>query len=366
MGREFDWKWSYEMRKIVQILFILSAINIYAKSNERVVEFPRLQYSFVMNDSVEFVKGEVYDKHGNYLTFSKVIIVKDCLETYTNEFGEFSIPSNDLKTFNILVRFRLPDDYYSFTISKNGKSKKQLRTFGKHINKFEKRDPCPELTIKIPNDLFINLEKEEIKHCPYTIDGNYVSDPVLGGKPIIYLYPSEKTEVEVKVNLDGKLTHTYPKYNDSWQVTAFPNGKVIDQNNKEYYSLYWEGMLNLNSKIEEGFVVKGSETINFLEESLTKLGLNRREANEFIIYWLPHLENNPYNLIHFATTDYIAKAELDIKPKPETSIRLLMRYQPLNEKIKIKEQKLPTKPVKRRGFTIVEWGGSLIGSGVVK
>jgi hypothetical protein len=210
----------------------------------------------------------------------------------------------------------------------------------------------------------ISISTEEIENSVIEdIEGLEASK---AGKPIIYLYPPEKTEVEVKVNLDGKLTHTYPKYNDSWQVTAFPTGKIIDQNSKEYYSLYWEGMLNLNSKIEEGFVVKGSETINFLEESLAKLGLNRREANEFIIYWLPHLENNPYNLIHFATTDYIAKAELDINPKPETSIRLLMRYKPLNKKIEIKEQKLPEKPVERKGFTIVEWGGSLIGSGVMK
>ena len=32
------------------------------------------------------------------------------------------------------------------------------------------------------------------------------------------------------------------------------------------------------------------------EEALADLGLTRREANEFMVYWLPMMEPNPYNL----------------------------------------------------------------------
>ena len=39
--------------------------------------------------------------------------------------------------------------------------------------------------------------------------------------------------------------------------------------------------------IKEGFIVKGKDTITFLKEKLAQLGLNEREANEFIIYSLP-------------------------------------------------------------------------------
>ncbi len=49
---------------------------------------------------------------------------------------------------------------------------------------------------------------------------------------------------------------------------------------------------------------------------------------------------------------------LEITPKPDTIMRVLMEYKPLNEKISIKKQKLSTP--KRRGFTVVEWGGSEI------
>ena len=49
---------------------------------------------------------------------------------------------------------------------------------------------------------------------------------------------------------------------------------------------------------------------------------------------------------------------LDINPKPDTLIRVMMDYKPLDDYIEVKEQVL--NPVIRSGFTVVEWGGSLI------
>ena len=50
--------------------------------------------------------------------------------------------------------------------------------------------------------------------------------------------------------------------------------------------------------------------------------------------------------------------DLDINPKPDTLIRVRMEYKPLNKKINVKEQKLI--PVERKGYTVVEWGGTNI------
>lgn len=179
-------------------------------------------------------------------------------------------------------------------------------------------------------------------------------------KPIIYLYPTEKTNVTVKLKNEEFLTHTYPKYKGSWNVLAKTNGDLIDlKTGKHYYSLYWEGKNN-DYKLENyGFVVEGKDTISFLEKKLNKLGLNEREANEFIIYWLPILENNKYNYIRFATTEEVNKImPLDVNPNPDTVIRILMIYKPLNKKINVKEQKIITP--ERKGFTLVEWGGTRI------
>lgn len=179
-------------------------------------------------------------------------------------------------------------------------------------------------------------------------------------KPVIYLYPEKREEVSVKLHCNGKLTCTYPDYRDGWKVTAEPDGTLYDADGKQYNYLYWEGVTNQPFDMSRGFCVEGKDTAAFLEESLEKLGLTRKEANEFIIYWLPRMQNNKYNIISFQTTAYTDNAVLDIDPLPDTTIRIFMAWKSVDEKIDIKPQVL-TAP-KRKGFTVVEWGGSEVGS----
>jgi hypothetical protein len=179
-------------------------------------------------------------------------------------------------------------------------------------------------------------------------------------KPIIYLYPAAPTAVNVRVKT-GKntLTHTYPKYNPAtgWQVVAQPNGDLVDAHTKkEYYALFWEAKNAEPFEFSEGFSVAGAETANFLDTKLAELGLNRREANEFIMFWLPRMENNPYNVIHFAAEDYTNRFPLEISPRPDALIRVYMVFRPAQEPVKIPAQVFDTP--KRTGFTVVEWGGT--------
>ncbi len=130
----------------------------------------------------------------------------------------------------------------------------------------------------------------------------------------------------------------------------------------EYYALFWEGAPNQQIVPKDGFVVSGKETAAFLEEKLAYLGLNRREANEFIMYWLPGMEDNPFNLIHFAGEQYEEQAELIITPRPDSRIRVMMLTQPFNSKVNFPLQDLSSLKKIRRGFTVVEWGGAVIHS----
>lgn len=195
-------------------------------------------------------------------------------------------------------------------------------------------------------------EKDFTQESANSIDLNTVR------KPIIYFYPEQKTELSVRLDFQGKLTTTYPKYDEAtgWKVTAMPEGTLFDAQGREYYALYWEGLSNHQYDLSRGFVVKSTETAAFLEEKLATLGLNRREANEFINYWLPELEQNPYNLIHFAEEAYTKQAPLTIEPQPESLIRVFMVYQPLQRPIAVLPQTLKTP--QRQGFTVVEWGGA--------
>ena len=179
-------------------------------------------------------------------------------------------------------------------------------------------------------------------------------------KPVIYLYPEEETEVTVRLDYDGTLTCTYPAYEDGWTVTAAPDGTLRDEAGQTYSYLYWEGVTRTEYNFSQGFCVPGEETAPFLEDALARLGLTRREANEFIVYWLPRMEANPYNLIAFQAEDYTNHARLTVTPEPDSLLRVFMAWKPLEAPADLPAQELPA--FKRTGFTVVEWGGAELSS----
>lgn len=176
-------------------------------------------------------------------------------------------------------------------------------------------------------------------------------------KPVIYLYPQEEEQVTVALAYDGTLTSVYPALQDGgWTVTARPDGTLIDGDGREYYCLFWEGTCRWDYDFSRGFCVAGEDTAVFLEEALAALGLTDREADEFIIYWLPRMEGNAYNLIAFQGADYTDHARLTVSPQPDTMLRVFMAWKALPEPVEIPAQTL-TAPA-REGFTLVEWGGA--------
>ena len=175
-------------------------------------------------------------------------------------------------------------------------------------------------------------------------------------KPVIYLYPEEETDVTVRLDYDGELTCTYPAYQDGWTVTAAPDGTLTDESGQTYSYLYWEGVTRTEYNFSRGFCVPGADTAAFLEDALSRLGLTRREANEFIVYWLPRMEPNPYNLIAFQSEAYTNSARLAIDPEPDSLLRVFMAWKPLEAPADLPAQELPA--FTRAGFTAVEWGGA--------
>ncbi len=106
----------------------------------------------------------------------------------------------------------------------------------------------------------------------------------------------------------------------------------------------------------------GSDTESFLKEKLTYMGLTEQEMNEFIVYWLPLMEHNAYNLISFQGEAYTNSAKLNITPTPDSMLRIFMTYVPLDNAVDIEPQQLET--FERNGFTVVEWGGTEIKTGI--
>lgn len=186
----------------------------------------------------------------------------------------------------------------------------------------------------------------------------YPIKEAMGGraKPVLYLYPTTTTTVKVRFAHPEYLTTTYPKYDKEWVVTAKPNGDLLDNNNKYYYALYWDEVRYHEVSYNEGFYVTSENAINFLEEKMSLIGLNDKERNEFIMYWLPILESNKQSLVYFELTEERElNNKLIIEPTPDSLLRVNIHIKKVNEKVNIKEQEL--KHFERVGFTAVEWGG---------
>ena len=195
--------------------------------------------------------------------------------------------------------------------------------------------------------------------CDWDIVDDLGGGGIRAEKPVIYLYPESQTDVTVTLDLDGELTAAYPSYDAKWNISASPDGTLTDKAGRKYYCLYWEGDLNADYDLTSGAVVRGEDTAKYLEVTLAKLGLNEREANEFIIYWLPQMQDSAYNLISFQSEAYTDAAGLDISPAPDTLIRVFMAWRELDAPVETAMQKLPDTP-ERNGFTVVEWGGTKV------
>jgi len=132
---------------------------------------------------------------------------------------------------------------------------------------------------------------------------------------------------------------------------------LTDKNTgKEYSYLFWEGISDVEYDFSEGYVIKGEDTAEFLQDVLAKMGLTPREYNEFIVFWLPRMQENPYNVIAFQKDVYTDNAVLEIQPQPDSVLRVFMAYKAVEEPIAIKEPEV--EPFERNGFTVVEWGGT--------
>ncbi len=164
------------------------------------------------------------------------------------------------------------------------------------------------------------------------------NEPVAAEKPIIYLYPEQESKVTTRLTYTGELTVTYPAYEDGWNVTAYPDGTLIAEDGKQYNYLFWEGTTDVEYDFSKGFCVAGKDTAEFLQQKLNEIGLEPKEYNEFIVYWLPRMQDNAYNLISFQSDRYTESAKLDIQPEPDSLLRVFMAWKPLDEPQEIEPQ----------------------------
>lgn len=206
------------------------------------------------------------------------------------------------------------------------------------------------------------------KFTAYFDDGTTKSDSVTVyyvdggaemGKPVIYLYPEETSEIFVNVEPTNGISVSIPEIGNGWNVIATPEGEVFNlADQKTYPYLFWEGFAENFDSPKEGFVVAKDEVENFFDEKLSFIGLNEKEISDFKEFWLPKLSEDPFYFITFVPQElFDVYAPLTISPEPDTLIRVFFDYKGLDKYTEVKEQKLFQ--TSREGFTVIEWGGRL-------
>ncbi|MFO0704314.1 MAG: hypothetical protein U0525_06405 [Patescibacteria group bacterium] len=229
-----------------------------------------------------------------------------------------------------------------------------------YVNSSKVIDICSK-KLGVPVYDYYQDDVDGIGHVAQKVNCDAYSMDIDLGKPVIYLYPQIKQNVDVQLNFDGQLTsiypNFYPKFN-GWKVTANPDGRIIDsKDGNEYSYLFWEGLSSkINPTFDEGFLVEDINVEEFLRSKLSHLGLTPKEYNEFIVYWMPKMRQNKYNIVKFLGSEYTDHAKLTINPKPDSILRVYMVYKSVDKPISIKEQNF--EKFDRKGFSVVEWGGS--------
>ncbi|MBK8575995.1 MAG: hypothetical protein IPN90_10080 [Elusimicrobia bacterium] len=181
--------------------------------------------------------------------------------------------------------------------------------------------------------------------------------PTFWAEPIIYLYSPKRQKVRVEVDPKEGIAQSEPLYGTGWNVYAEPDGSVTSLAGKKYPYLFWEGFGPVWPMRDEGFVVAKGKVGELFDAVLPELGLNKKEIADFKGAWVPHFLDASHYFITFIDQETIDQlAPLKVSPKPDTTIRVLMDYQPLG---KDKTVLPPTfrSTRRRNGFTVVEWGG---------
>lgn len=193
---------------------------------------------------------------------------------------------------------------------------------------------------------------------------------IMVDKPVIYAYSEKAIDFIVNLKAKGELTFTYPQLpsDNSWKMRTSANGNLVDEKGTEFPYLFWEAKQNnsdfYSTKSNSSELVTGQNLVAYFESELTKLGLNSKEKTDFITFWCPKFSKEKLVQVQFFIDDNCSIiGDLNITPKPDNLRRIYVLFQA--NPIVVTDyvpKKLEVKPLNRNGFTVVEWGGSVLGS----
>lgn len=173
----------------------------------------------------------------------------------------------------------------------------------------------------------------------------------------LYLYPEKETQVTIQVKPPAQIISSNPTYNDSWQVLAYPDGRLKTLDGKIFSKISYDYLTSPLGPPETGLVVKKEELGEALKTYGASLGLAGQEIADFVLFWQKNLPAAPYYLIsHYNQAQSQTLMPLEISPRPDLLIQVVMYFKPLEKPVNANHpifEKIPP----RLGFVAVDWSG---------
>lgn len=200
--------------------------------------------------------------------------------------------------------------------------------------------------------LFLNYGCED--NCTESNNNDSDTTSLVDKKPNLYIYPNQTLNLSIQIRFPngGDVLESIPQYNNSWNITVNPNGKINDL----YDYLYYECEMTDLTQKEFGWIVEQINLKDFFITNLSASGFNQKEINDFTDYWIPLLTDyNFYEIYpqYNSTLKEMIEIEFSIVPENFYRLHYLIKGRD-NEEKHLLTPKIET--AKRDNYFAVEWG----------
>lgn len=189
--------------------------------------------------------------------------------------------------------------------------------------------------------------------------------------PAIYLYPTERMAMRVKLYMRGQgvMTNSVPPYQDGWNVFVDPSrpySRITSQyapvfDNKPYGYLDYHAVREGDWQEKEGWVVSRRDLRDFLRKEMEAIGCNETEIEDYVMVVPRTIEEKYPTETKFVVYPQFGQivddsVAIEITPAPKSIYRLWLYFKvaPKGKWSKPRPPKLPS--ISRDGFHAVELG----------
>ncbi len=177
-----------------------------------------------------------------------------------------------------------------------------------------------------------------------------LAEHVQADKPNLYLYPTTKTDVSVRLPAWRRITESDPRYPiDGWRVTAWPDGQLQTPAGGRDF-LFYEMNYDVDRfQQDQGWCVQGPLAQLSIESAMNDLGFLPDEIDDFSTGWDGEFPETPWMTV-YPQVDGLAK--LVIEPAPDSLLRAWFYVVPGCHPV----DPFVLPRITREGFHAAEWG----------